>query len=273
MVEWYPHVLVISTLHPTGPASCRNVIEFYYPEEIALFEPEFVAAEQKAYHETALEDEEICVRMTEGRKALIEDGREEHGPTSRRWKTAWSTSTSSSSGRSAARLSAKAETKRAPLAPFFMAVTPDRASASPTFRMRGRGLLPPAGDGTALLGSFAARFRSAPAMLHRMALAFLGTELARVCAECADLAHQFAAPRHIGGGKAADLGTIHVELDAAREVVAIRFEKAGDGTVAGRLRGRVARVDARSIVFVGHVRPLQKALSLVGTARKVGSFA
>jgi phenylpropionate dioxygenase-like ring-hydroxylating dioxygenase large terminal subunit len=80
MVEWYPHVLVISTLHPTGPDSCRNVVEFYYPEEIALFEPEFVEAEQKAYHETALEDEEICVRMTEGRRALIADGREEHGP-------------------------------------------------------------------------------------------------------------------------------------------------------------------------------------------------
>ena len=63
-----------------GPGKCRNVIEFYYPEEIALFEREFVEAEQKAYHETALEDEEICVRMTGGRKALIEDGREEHGP-------------------------------------------------------------------------------------------------------------------------------------------------------------------------------------------------
>ena len=25
-------------------------------------------------------DEEICVRMTQGRKALLEDGREEHGP-------------------------------------------------------------------------------------------------------------------------------------------------------------------------------------------------
>jgi phenylpropionate dioxygenase-like ring-hydroxylating dioxygenase large terminal subunit len=80
MVEWYPHVLVISTLHPRGPEKCVNVIEFYYPEEIALFEPEFVEAEQKAYHETAVEDEEICVRMTEGRRALLADGREEHGP-------------------------------------------------------------------------------------------------------------------------------------------------------------------------------------------------
>jgi len=80
MVEWYPHVLVISTLYPRGPEKCLNVVEFYYPEEIALFEPEFMEAQQKAYHETAKEDEEICVRMTEGRRALIADGREEHGP-------------------------------------------------------------------------------------------------------------------------------------------------------------------------------------------------
>jgi len=80
MVEWYPHVLVISTLYPRGPEKCLNVTEFYYPEEIALFEPEFMEAQQKAYHETAIEDEEICVRMTQGRRALLADGREEHGP-------------------------------------------------------------------------------------------------------------------------------------------------------------------------------------------------
>jgi phenylpropionate dioxygenase-like ring-hydroxylating dioxygenase large terminal subunit len=67
MVEWYPNVLVISTLHPRGPEKCLNVVEFYYPEEIALFEPDYMAAQQKAYAETAVEDEEICVRMTEGR--------------------------------------------------------------------------------------------------------------------------------------------------------------------------------------------------------------
>jgi phenylpropionate dioxygenase-like ring-hydroxylating dioxygenase large terminal subunit len=80
MVEWYPHVLVVSSLYPRGPEKCVNVVEFYYPEEIILFEPEFMAAQQAAYHETAKEDEEICVRMTEGRRALLLDGREEHGP-------------------------------------------------------------------------------------------------------------------------------------------------------------------------------------------------
>ena len=80
MVEWYPHVLVVSTVWPDGPDKCTNVIEFYYPEEIVLFEREYVEAQQKAYFETALEDDEICERMSRGRKALIARGMEDGGP-------------------------------------------------------------------------------------------------------------------------------------------------------------------------------------------------
>ena len=80
MVEWYPHVLVVSTIVPRGPEACTNVIEFYYPEDIALFEREFVEAEQAAYEETALEDAEICQRMTDGRRALFLQGINETGP-------------------------------------------------------------------------------------------------------------------------------------------------------------------------------------------------
>ena len=42
MVEWYPHVLVVSTLHPKGPQKTLTVVEFYYPEDIHAFEREFV---------------------------------------------------------------------------------------------------------------------------------------------------------------------------------------------------------------------------------------
>jgi phenylpropionate dioxygenase-like ring-hydroxylating dioxygenase large terminal subunit len=80
MVEWYPHVLVISTLVPRSPQLTTNVVEFYYPEDIALFERDFVEAEQAAYHETAREDDEICRRMDRGRRALLEQGRSEVGP-------------------------------------------------------------------------------------------------------------------------------------------------------------------------------------------------
>jgi phenylpropionate dioxygenase-like ring-hydroxylating dioxygenase large terminal subunit len=80
MVEWYPHVLVISTLIPQAVDRTLNVVEFYYPEDIALFEPEFVEAEQAAYHETAKEDDEIAERMDAGRKALYAQDRSEVGP-------------------------------------------------------------------------------------------------------------------------------------------------------------------------------------------------
>ncbi|KAB2875875.1 MAG: aromatic ring-hydroxylating dioxygenase subunit alpha [Ideonella sp.] len=80
MVEWYPHVLVVSTLFPRGPQKTLNVVEFFYPEEIAAFEREFIEAEQAAYAETCIEDDEIALRMDAGRKALLERGDDEVGP-------------------------------------------------------------------------------------------------------------------------------------------------------------------------------------------------
>jgi phenylpropionate dioxygenase-like ring-hydroxylating dioxygenase large terminal subunit len=80
MVEWYPHVLVVSSLIPRDVDRTTNVVEFYYPEDIALFEREFVEAEQAAYMETAIEDDEIGERMDRGRRALMRQGRSETGP-------------------------------------------------------------------------------------------------------------------------------------------------------------------------------------------------
>jgi phenylpropionate dioxygenase-like ring-hydroxylating dioxygenase large terminal subunit len=80
MVEWYPHVLVVSTLIPQDVDRTLNVVEFYYPEDIALFEPDFIKAEQAAYMETAIEDDDIGERMDRGRRALLKQGRSEVGP-------------------------------------------------------------------------------------------------------------------------------------------------------------------------------------------------
>jgi phenylpropionate dioxygenase-like ring-hydroxylating dioxygenase large terminal subunit len=80
MIEWYPHVLVVSTLYPKGPQKTLNVVEFFYPEEITAFEREFVEAQQAAYLETCVEDDEIAMRMDAGRKALWERGDNEAGP-------------------------------------------------------------------------------------------------------------------------------------------------------------------------------------------------
>jgi phenylpropionate dioxygenase-like ring-hydroxylating dioxygenase large terminal subunit len=80
MVEWYPQVLVVSTLHPKGPQKTLNLVEFFYPEEVAAFEPEFVQAQQAAYQETMVEDDEIAERMDAGRRVLMERGDDEAGP-------------------------------------------------------------------------------------------------------------------------------------------------------------------------------------------------
>lgn len=80
MVEWYPHVLVVSHLVPRGPRHTTNIVEFYYPEEIALFEREFVEAERAAYLETCREDDEIAERMDAGRRVLYERGENQVGP-------------------------------------------------------------------------------------------------------------------------------------------------------------------------------------------------
>ena len=66
--------------HPLGPNKTRNIVEFYYPEEIALFEREFVEAERAAYMETCIEDDEIAERMDAGRAALLARGVSEVGP-------------------------------------------------------------------------------------------------------------------------------------------------------------------------------------------------
>ncbi|GAA4343060.1 aromatic ring-hydroxylating dioxygenase subunit alpha [Pigmentiphaga soli] len=80
MIELYPHTLVLSTLYPKSPQETVNIVEFYYPEEIVHFEREFVEAQQAAYMETAVEDDEIAERMDAGRRVLMERGVNETGP-------------------------------------------------------------------------------------------------------------------------------------------------------------------------------------------------
>ncbi len=80
MLEWYPYSLVISTLVPRSPEHTTNIVEFYYPEDIALFERGLVEAHQAAYMESAAEDAQICVHLQRGRKALYAAGEEDVGP-------------------------------------------------------------------------------------------------------------------------------------------------------------------------------------------------
>ena len=80
MVEWYPEVLVISSVWPVTPQKTRNIVDFYYPEDIAHFEQVFVETHQAAYMETCFEDDEIAERMDRGRNHLNNLRFDDYGP-------------------------------------------------------------------------------------------------------------------------------------------------------------------------------------------------
>src|SRR5207245_8992568 len=75
-----PYVMIVSYTSPRSLTRTTNVFEFYYPEEIVLFEREFIEAQQAAYVETAIEDNQICERLDRGRRALYEQGLDDAGP-------------------------------------------------------------------------------------------------------------------------------------------------------------------------------------------------
>jgi choline monooxygenase len=80
MLEWYPFCLVVSTLIARSPEHTTNIVDFFYPEEISLFETEVKEAHQAAYLESAAEDAQICTLLHRGRKALHAIGLDDSGP-------------------------------------------------------------------------------------------------------------------------------------------------------------------------------------------------
>ncbi|WP_295985735.1 aromatic ring-hydroxylating dioxygenase subunit alpha [uncultured Variovorax sp.] len=82
MIEWYPLVTVVSTIHPRGPERSVNVVEYYHPRGLRAFaDGEAMASlAASAYLETAIEDNHIGERMQEGRFALMSRGASEYGP-------------------------------------------------------------------------------------------------------------------------------------------------------------------------------------------------
>jgi choline monooxygenase len=80
MIEWYPNVLVVSTIHPSEPQKCINHVEYYYPKALYDSNPEYFRIEQEVYEETALEDEEACLLLDAGRRALWLNNESEYGP-------------------------------------------------------------------------------------------------------------------------------------------------------------------------------------------------
>jgi choline monooxygenase len=99
MVEWYPHAAHRVHAAPHQPDQDAEHGGVLLPRRNRAFEREFVEAQQAAYMETCIEDDEIGERMDAGRKALLRAATTKSAPTRAPWKTACSTFTSGTAAR------------------------------------------------------------------------------------------------------------------------------------------------------------------------------
>ena len=128
-------------------------------------------------------------------------------------------------------------------------------------------LKPACGAGAGLLARArhrAALFRAASAgrgaflaVAHRVLGAFVRAGVAGVRAHCADGGCEFTAARHRGGRQPADVGAFHVQRDASRHHLDIRFLKARAGAVRASNSARVARLYAGCVLLVSHCDPFR----------------
>lgn len=79
MIEWYPGVLMISTIQPTAPQQCIHHAEYYYDTELHASDPEYFAVARRWLDELAEEDADACRIQSRGRRALYLSGEEETG--------------------------------------------------------------------------------------------------------------------------------------------------------------------------------------------------
>lgn len=80
MLEWHPGFLVASSINPTGPHSSLNVADFYHDSEILEKRPELAELAERAYAETADEDDEICRQIDRGLAMLYREKKNQQGP-------------------------------------------------------------------------------------------------------------------------------------------------------------------------------------------------
>lgn len=80
MIEHYPYGIVVSVVLPDSPTTCINHIDFFHPKEWVEMQHPCCEAFQAAYLETASEDDMICQKMDQGRRACGVQGELETGP-------------------------------------------------------------------------------------------------------------------------------------------------------------------------------------------------
>jgi choline monooxygenase len=85
MIEWYPHILVISTIKPINHEKCINYLEYYAPKDLYFssniqYEKQILPEARRAYQLSAIEDMEICQTMQDSYRNMWNSGEHFVGP-------------------------------------------------------------------------------------------------------------------------------------------------------------------------------------------------
>ena len=88
------------------------------------------------------------------------------------------------------------------------------------------------------------------AVVGTVLAALFTTDFADVCAQTADLLHEFRPARHFFCGECTDLCARTVQLNTANHHLDVLLLQAGGGTVLARLHTLQTAFDALTIAFV-----------------------
>ncbi len=85
MIEWYPHILVISTIKPISHEKCINYLEYYAPKDLYFssdiqYEKQILPEARRAYQLSAIEDMEICQTIQDSYRNMWNSGEHFVGP-------------------------------------------------------------------------------------------------------------------------------------------------------------------------------------------------
>lgn len=89
-------------------------------------------------------------------------------------------------------------------------------------------------------------------MLRFVLRALIGARIAHIGTELINRPGELAATRHVACGKAANLGTIHIEGDAATHHFYIVLSQACAGAGVACKCARIAGIDGRLVLFDIH---------------------
>lgn len=80
MIECYPFMNIVSTVHSHGSGTCVNIVDYFFEKEVLAQVPNLPEIALAAYNETAAEDAIACDLLQEGKKSLFLQGVDESGP-------------------------------------------------------------------------------------------------------------------------------------------------------------------------------------------------